>query len=163
MLETLKKTIEFFEWSSGQKINWGKSALGGLPLGGYSKQAVFWKPVIDKIQGKLEKMGLGLGGIENRNLALLAKWGWIFFNEEKSLWVQIMKSIHGESQFNWDTKGSNACSLSSPWISISKSWNKVDSLPLFKIGSGMRKAFWYDPWADLIPRRTLFQGCVDSL
>ena len=83
MLEILKKIIAFFEWSSRQKIIWEKSALCGsnieenelfeeasklnskashlpffylgLPLGGYPKQAVFWQPVIDRIQGKLEK------------------------------------------------------------------------------------------------------------
>ena len=27
MLENLRKTIEFFEWCSGQKVNWEKSAL----------------------------------------------------------------------------------------------------------------------------------------
>ena len=32
MLESLKKRIEFFEWSSGQKINWEKSKLCGLNI-----------------------------------------------------------------------------------------------------------------------------------
>ena len=80
MLEILNKTNEFFKWSSKQKINWEKSALcginiednelleeasklncrashvpfsyPGLPL---PKRASFWQPVIDKIQGQLEK------------------------------------------------------------------------------------------------------------
>ena len=69
MLENLRKTIEFFEWCSGQKVNWEKLALCGiniednklisvaaklnckvdylpimylgLPLGGYSKKEAF--------------------------------------------------------------------------------------------------------------------------
>lgn len=82
MLENLCKTIELLEWCSGQKINWEKSALGGiniddnevcsvaamlncrveklplmylgLPLGGYPKE-LFQQPILDKIQGKLSK------------------------------------------------------------------------------------------------------------
>lgn len=32
MLENLRKTIELFEWCSGQKVNWEKSALCGLNI-----------------------------------------------------------------------------------------------------------------------------------
>ena len=100
--------------------------------------------------------GLGLGGLGNKNLALLAKWGWRYFNEENSHWVQVVKSIHGGSQFNWHTKGSISCSLHSSWISISRSWNKADLLAMFKLGNGMRIEFRHDPWTDLIPLRDSF-------
>ncbi|KAA0057306.1 uncharacterized protein E5676_scaffold496G00500 [Cucumis melo var. makuwa] len=109
-----------------------------------------------------EDWGIGFGGLENKNLALLAKWGWRFINEENSLWVQVVKSIHGGSEFSWHTKGSVSCSLHSPWISISRSWKQVDSLIMFKLGSGMTIAFWHDPWADLIPIKNLSQGCLNS-
>ena len=83
MLDNLCKTIELFEWCSGQKVNWEKSAICGLnidenkvlsvavklnckveqlpimylglPLGGYPKKVSFWQPVIDKVQGKLDR------------------------------------------------------------------------------------------------------------
>lgn len=32
MLENLRKTIEFFEWCSGQKVNWEKLALCGINI-----------------------------------------------------------------------------------------------------------------------------------
>lgn len=82
MLDKLRQTLELFEWCSGQKINWEKSALYGvniddnkllstasrvkckvetsvtylgLPLGGYPKKVSFWQPMIDKIHAKLDK------------------------------------------------------------------------------------------------------------
>lgn len=83
MLAKLKEIIDLYEWCSGQKVNWEKSALvgvnmeeqicisaaanlnckvGNLPfsylgllLGGYPKKMSFWQPVIDKIQFKLDK------------------------------------------------------------------------------------------------------------
>lgn len=79
----MRKTIELFEWCFGQKVNWDKSALYGiniddnevssvaaklnckieklpimylgLPLGGYPKKESFWQPILDKIEGKLNK------------------------------------------------------------------------------------------------------------
>ena len=32
MLENLRKTTELFEWCSGQKVNWDKSALCGINI-----------------------------------------------------------------------------------------------------------------------------------
>lgn len=81
MLVKLRQIVEFFEWCSGQKINWDKSALYvvhieenkllstvtrlnckagylpfiylGLPLGGYPKKVSFWLPMIDKSTQRL--------------------------------------------------------------------------------------------------------------
>lgn len=81
MIENPRNTLDLFEWFSGQKINWEKSALCvinveehklfsmatkikveqlsflylGLPQGGHPKKVSFWKPIIDKLQGKLDK------------------------------------------------------------------------------------------------------------
>lgn len=98
-----------------------------------------------------EDGGLGLGGLRNRNLALLAKWGNQFMNEENALWTKVVKSIHGSSNFNWHTVGKVSASLRSPWISSSRSWLKVDVLVVFKLGNGCRIAFWLDSWLDNIP------------
>ena len=82
MLLKLKAATRLFEWCSGQKINWEKSALTsvnindddlfqtaarlgckaeklpilylGLPLRGYPQQREFWQPVIDRIHKKLD-------------------------------------------------------------------------------------------------------------
>ncbi|TYK06397.1 hypothetical protein E5676_scaffold163G00940 [Cucumis melo var. makuwa] len=83
MLIKLKETINRFEWCSGQKVNWKKSALSrinlgddelslmagklgckmqklpflylGLPLGGYPRQKLFWQPVVDRVYKKLDR------------------------------------------------------------------------------------------------------------
>lgn len=55
--------------------------------------------------------GLGLGALQNKNMALLAKWGWRFMNEEDSLWRQVIQSIHGKEPFNWHTVENSGNSL----------------------------------------------------
>ena len=44
---------------------------------------------------------LGLGGFKAKNLALLAKRGWRYLEEEDSLWCRGVRSIHGKDTFNW--------------------------------------------------------------
>lgn len=95
MLENLRKTIEIFEWCSGQKINWKKYALCGINIDDnkliptatslnckvesphflpritswrISQKRSFWQPVIGKIKDKLEKwkrFNLSRGGRVN--------------------------------------------------------------------------------------------------
>lgn len=60
-----------------------------------------------------EDGGLGLAGLRNRNLALLAKWGYRLMNEENALWSKVVKSIHGSNNFNWHTAGKVSASLRS--------------------------------------------------
>ena len=81
MLLKLKEDIRLFEWCSGQKVNWEKSASSGvnipedillqtadrigckaenLPIvyfssGGYPRCQELWQPVIDPIHKKLDK------------------------------------------------------------------------------------------------------------
>lgn len=89
-------------------------------------------------------------------MAVLAKWGWRFINKGNSLWTQVVKSIHGRSLFEWLTYGKVSCILRSPWISISRTWLKVEALAVFKIGDGRRIAFWLDPWVDKISLKVCF-------
>lgn len=62
-----------------------------------------------------------------REVALLAKWAWGFSKEEGFLWSQIIRSIHGQESYDWQTKEKFGNSLKSPWISISRRWRKVDT------------------------------------
>ncbi|KAA0053363.1 RNA-directed DNA polymerase (Reverse transcriptase) [Cucumis melo var. makuwa] len=45
-------------------------------------------------------------------------------------------------------------------LAFSRSWNKVDSLAMFKLCSGTRIAFWHDPWANLIPLKDSFPRLI---
>ena len=58
--------------------------------------------------------GLGLGGLETKNLALLAKWKWRFLEEGDLLWHKVVSSIHGMDTYNWHTAGKDGKSLRSP-------------------------------------------------
>ena len=51
----------------------------------------------DKVCQQRKNGGLGVIGIEEMNISLLAKWIWRFKKEEKAMWVQVIKSIHGEN------------------------------------------------------------------
>lgn len=79
ILERIMRNF-FWEGHKGSKIN----------------HLVKWnlviKPRIDE--------GLGFGGLKAKNLALLAKWGWRYLNEENSLWSQVVRSIHGTFSLN---------------------------------------------------------------
>ena len=70
--------------------------------------------------------------------------------------VLVVQSIHGRSPFGWHTSGEVKNSLRIPWISISRSWLKVEALAVYKVGNGRRVAFWLDPWVDKSPLNTLF-------
>lgn len=47
-------------------------------------------------------------------------------------------------------------SLHSPWISISRTWLQVEALATFKLGNGIRIAFWLDPWLGPVPLNICF-------
>ena len=127
MLEGLVSKLErilrnfFWEEHKGSKIN----------------HLVIWETVPrDLVDG-----GLGLGGSKARNLALLAKWGWRYLEEEDSLWCKVVRSIHGKKNFKWHTAGKEGKCLRSPWVSISRSWLKIDALATFRLGNGRWIAF----------------------
>ncbi|GJU50597.1 RNA-directed DNA polymerase, eukaryota, reverse transcriptase zinc-binding domain protein [Tanacetum coccineum] len=40
--------------------------------------------------------GLGVGSLKSFNLALLQKWGWRFLTRPHTLWVSLIKYVHGE-------------------------------------------------------------------
>ena len=42
-----------------------------------------------------EQGGLGLGSLKALNTALLAKWWWKIKIDNSSLWVAVIKAIHG--------------------------------------------------------------------
>lgn len=103
---------------------------------------------------------LSLGMLQNKNMAVLAKWGWRFINEKTSWWRQVIRRIHGKESFNWHTVGDSGYNLKSPWISISGVWRKVEPLASFKLGGGTRIAFWTDGWLDNFSLCTKYLSCL---
>ena len=46
------------------------------------------------IQLPREMGGLGVGNIMHKNLVLLFKWWWRFFESDNTLWKRILQSVH---------------------------------------------------------------------
>ncbi|TYK28317.1 transportin-3 isoform X2 [Cucumis melo var. makuwa] len=64
------------------------------------------------IQPQLDE-GLGLGAMQNKNIALLTNWGWRFMNEELSMETSHPKHPWNGT-FNWRAMGNSCNSLKSP-------------------------------------------------
>ncbi|GKG39923.1 hypothetical protein Tco_0466700, partial [Tanacetum coccineum] len=47
------------------------------------------------ILASLDKGGLGVGSLKAFNNSLLLKWRWRLLNKPSALWVEVLKSIHG--------------------------------------------------------------------
>lgn len=78
----------------------------------------------DQDVSRSQKNGeLGIGGIANRNVALLGKWHWLFPKERHSLWASILRCKCGFSLNGWDFNQILPSSDHSPWKSI------ITSLP----------------------------------
>ena len=95
--------------------------------------------------------GLGIIGIEDMNLSLLAKWIWRFRKEQNATWVKIINSIHGnETCLEEDQlKKMHSCT----WRNILLKLKRLDSFHLnvpyllqVNIGNGEDTSFWEDKW-----------------
>nr|GEV27083.1 1-aminocyclopropane-1-carboxylate synthase-like [Tanacetum cinerariifolium] len=125
-----------------------------------SKKATWikWSNVLaDKAKG-----GLGVSSLYALNRGLMIKWLWRFYARNTSLWVRIVKAIHGE-----DGKvGQNISSRSySCWLNIVKVVSVLQAKGVnvlkyvrLKLGNGESTLFWKDNWInggvlkDVFPR-----------
>nr|GEZ51660.1 mannosyl-oligosaccharide 1,2-alpha-mannosidase MNS3 [Tanacetum cinerariifolium] len=85
------------------------------------------------------------------NLASIFKWIWRFLASSSSLWIKVIKSIHGNSGALDNPYSSRL--KNSTWIGILKAINKlkvkrVDLMGFCKIviGNGSTTRFWHDIW-----------------
>nr|GEW30920.1 RNA-directed DNA polymerase, eukaryota [Tanacetum cinerariifolium] len=93
--------------------------------------------------------GLGVNSLYALNLASIFKWIWRFFASSSSLWIKVIKSIHGNSGALDNPYSSRL--KNSTWIGILKAINKlkvkgVDLMGFCKIatGNGSTTIFWHD-------------------
>ncbi|GKB76850.1 RNA-directed DNA polymerase, eukaryota, reverse transcriptase zinc-binding domain protein [Tanacetum coccineum] len=103
----------------------------------------------DTILASYEKGGLNIGILKAFNLALLKKWRWRLVTKPDSLWVRVVKAIHGD-----DTGfGHKECKISGTWANIVKSYSMLHSKDIIlwhtlqhKVGNGSSIRFWKDNW-----------------
>nr|GEW96461.1 putative RNA-directed DNA polymerase, eukaryota, reverse transcriptase zinc-binding domain protein [Tanacetum cinerariifolium] len=121
VVEKFKKRLaDWKTMSFGGRLTLVRSVLGSLPLYYFSmfhvplsvikcleriQKKIFWGGVGEgkklswvKWDSVIASHGLGLniGSLRAKNLALLGKWWWRFRKEDDGLWVKVIKSIHGD-------------------------------------------------------------------
>ena len=136
VLKLLEKMCASFFWGSSQdnkKLAWLK-----------------WPNVV----ASFEKGGLNIGSLKSFNLALLHKWRWRMYSNPNSLWVKVIKTLHGvEGGFD-----NNGCNHNGLWAKIVGSSNYLHSsniLPMdsirFQVGCGLHTRFLKDIWLGSSP------------
>ncbi|GJY29515.1 hypothetical protein Tco_0405282 [Tanacetum coccineum] len=175
-LDNIIRVLHVFYLASDLKINIHKSNIFGIgaPNGDVVDMArrtsyasvfgkiscqVFWGGSQDSRNlawikwtnalSSFNKGGLNIGSLKAFNLALFQKWRWRIFSSSNSLWVNVIKSLHGY-ECGFDNQG---CKFNGKWASIVGSSNYLHSkniIPLntlrFRVGCGTRIRFWKDIW-----------------
>nr|GEU33403.1 RNA-directed DNA polymerase, eukaryota, reverse transcriptase zinc-binding domain protein [Tanacetum cinerariifolium] len=129
---------------------------------------VRWKSVL----AAKDVGGLGVSSLSALNRALMFKWVWKFFSQKNSLWVRVVKALHGEDG-KIDKKVQPR--YPSTWLNII---NEIESLKLhgidlvsfitLKQGNGANTSFWDVAWGGdisfkiLVPRLRNPRGGVEQ-
>nr|GEX72921.1 RNA-directed DNA polymerase, eukaryota, reverse transcriptase zinc-binding domain protein [Tanacetum cinerariifolium] len=118
--------------------------------GGVNDRKIPWVKW-DSILNERDKGGLGISSLKASNLALLYKWRWRFMNDHDSIWVKVIKSIHGRDggfgTFDWNPVGNGV------WATIVKVVDQMHEkqiIPLnsvaLQLGNGHNVSFWNAIW-----------------
>ncbi|GKA63453.1 hypothetical protein Tco_0763059 [Tanacetum coccineum] len=131
--------------SIGGRLTLIKSVLGS-ESGEKKKMAWFrWENIL----ASFDKGGLGIGSLKAFNLALLQKSRWRFANNPDSLWIRVIKAIHG-GESDLDLKGCNCNGVCSSIVSSYAMLHECNILPINtlcrKVGGGSSIRFWKDNW-----------------
>ncbi|KAJ0582905.1 putative RNA-directed DNA polymerase [Helianthus annuus] len=142
VVQDLESIIRKFLWGGSSEVN--------------KVHWVAW----DRVASPIKMGGLGLHNLKDVNIALLAKWGWRFKNEQDSLWVKVVKALHIGNV--WDFLPVKKV-LGGVWSNIASVINRPlsDGVPirnLFKgvVGRGDKILFWLDPWLFDFPMKDKF-------
>ncbi|XP_071689089.1 uncharacterized protein [Rutidosis leptorrhynchoides] len=138
-----------------------KSVLSNLPSGERSKLIwVMW----DDTLVTYDEGGLSIGSLKGKNLALLGKWFWRAKTEPHSLWVKLIKSIHGPNGLLPLSGSPNPQGKSDVWLNVLRAGNLIGKTgPNFAnsfakiIGDGTSTQFWNDTWLFDEPLREKFK------
>ncbi|WMV26185.1 hypothetical protein MTR67_019570 [Solanum verrucosum] len=98
---------------------------------------VKWKAVINEKRFG----GLGIKNLKNQSKALRMRWLWKYSNENRSLWVRVIKAKYEEND-NWMTKEVTTPYGVSLWKSIRILWNEFKVNTIVKVADGVKTVFW---------------------
>nr|GEW76379.1 RNA-directed DNA polymerase, eukaryota [Tanacetum cinerariifolium] len=187
-IDTIIRVLDVFYRASGLRINMNKSNLMGISADsnkvkhaaakiGASKYGIYsyaffngveinskkpswvrWKSVL----AAKDVGGLGVSSLFALNRALMFKWVWRVFSQKNSLWVRVVKALHGE-----DRKIGKKVQPRYPstWLNIiieikSLKLHGIDLVSFItpKLGNGVNTLFWDVAWCgdiafkNLVPR-----------
>ncbi|GJT32979.1 hypothetical protein Tco_0923398 [Tanacetum coccineum] len=135
--------------SIGGRLTLLKSVLGSMPI---FHMSIFRVPLSVLLLAPKEKGGLGVSSLYALNRGLMFKWMWRFYTQNTSLWVRVIKAIHGDDGKvgGYVKDGAKSC-----WLSIvnelntlkNKGINLLDFLYV-KLGNCDKTAFWEDRWIE---------------
>ncbi|GJU52083.1 RNA-directed DNA polymerase, eukaryota, reverse transcriptase zinc-binding domain protein [Tanacetum coccineum] len=121
------------------------------------------KPIWVKWKNALaskDKGGLGVSSLFALNRALMFKWVWRFIFQSSSLWVRVIKVLHGEDGKIGKKVNSTYSSL---WLNIihevellKQQGIDLTSYIHFKLGNGVNTSFWDVAWRGDIAFKVLY-------
>ncbi|GJR77917.1 RNA-directed DNA polymerase, eukaryota [Tanacetum coccineum] len=116
-----------------------------------SKNKVSWVHW-DKVLAHKDNGGLGVSSLFALNRGLIFKWIWRFMSHEKSLWVRVIKAVHGvDGCIGAVSKNGH----NSAWLNIIREVYSLSKKGIYlmqhlhiKLGNGEKTSFWNDNWCE---------------
>lgn len=106
----------------------------------------------DRVTKPKKVGGLGIGGLEDFNIAMLSKWWWRIKENPNHLWAQVIFAIHGSKKI--DNMVPVKRSITGVWKDIASMDDVLAKLGInikdkltVKLGNGGKVRFWTDIWA----------------
>nr|GEY20389.1 RNA-directed DNA polymerase, eukaryota, reverse transcriptase zinc-binding domain protein [Tanacetum cinerariifolium] len=133
--------------SIGRRLTLIKSVLGSL---GIYYLSIFKVPdIILKTLEKKHKGRLDVGSLKFFNLALLLKWRWRMISNPNTLWVKVIKFLHGQ-EGGFDLNVSSSKGIWSKIVGSSNFLHSNEIIPndsiRYRVGCGSSTRFWKDLW-----------------
>ncbi|GJX08249.1 RNA-directed DNA polymerase, eukaryota, reverse transcriptase zinc-binding domain protein [Tanacetum coccineum] len=120
--------------------------FNGVDINGRKPIWIKWS----KVLAPKEKGGLGVSNFYSLNKALMFKWVWRFRTQSSSLWVRVIKGIHGEDVSIGKNSKHHHTSI---WLDIVREVEllKRQGIDLIdfirkKMSNGAETYFWEDVW-----------------
>lgn len=144
VIEKINKIIRAFLWH-------GEAEKKGIPM-------VSW----DVVQLPKSMGGLSIGNILHKNLALLFKWIWRYFNDPSPLWCKVIREKYKYSP-SLTILDLNIPKSGGPWRLICAAilrHAEAKALAFHgvrkSIGNGSDSLFWHDIWICDSPLKVMF-------